>query len=340
MKRMPILILLTLIVACGGNDDLENRVDVLETTFNAHRHHVVGDKTSEPIERVPTDKRKKPQTQAGSDDVEPPRDALPQPATPPRIGRIVFEASGEIFAINSDGTNPTNLTNHFAYDSHPAWSPDGKQIVFVSDRRGIPEIYVMDADGDNQKPFVKMGTWLDAPDWSPHGGSIVFTSQSDKIYIGGNLKPVFLGGGRYPAWGPSGQIAFVRYDMESNAQQDIYVQSEFGGNPVRLTDFPGDEKHPAWSPDGKLIAYAGTGIAYESDIFVMNADGTNVVNLTLDPDDDRAPTWSPDGRQIAFMSNRNDSFQWDIYVMNADGSNLTNITNDGKTNDMYPNWQQ
>ena len=118
------------------------------------------------------------------------------------------------------------------------------------------------------------------------------------------------------------------------------MQSAHGGSPVRLTDFRGDEKHPAWSPDGSLIAYAGNGVEDSFDIFVMNADGTGNINLSRHPGDGRAPTWSPDGSHIAFMSNRDESFNWEIFVMNADGSNQTNITNNGNANDQYPSWQK
>ena len=256
-----------------------------------------------------------------------------------------FQSNGEIFTINSDGTNLTNLTNHFAHDSRPSFSPDGNQIAFVSDRanafdgRGT-QIFVMDTNGENQQPIIEMQTQLDAPKWSPNNGLLIFTSQSDKIHIGGNLKPIFIGEGSNPTWGASDQIAFIRYDTKDKTQENIYVQSVHSDTPIRITNFRGDEKHPAWSPDGRLIAYAGNNKEDSFDIFVMNADGTENINLSRNAGDDRAPTWSSDGNQIAFMSNRDESFNWEIFVMNVNGSNQTNITNNGNTNDKYPSWQK
>lgn len=334
------------LMACGGDDDaLENKIDALQNDVDLLKEHV-GIKTEEPpsdaVEERPAGTLPPPAQDDGrhgvgdrvpTDNVEPPRADVPQK------GRIVFESDGDIFAIDSEGENLNQLTNHLAHDSRPVWSPDGKQIAFVSDRDRIPKIYVMGANGENQRLYIDMAsTRLDAPKWSPHGGSIVFTAQSDKIYIGGNIKPVFLADGRHPAWSVLGQIAFIRYDMEGNGQEDIYVQSSHGGNPVRITDLRGDEKHPAWSPDGRLIAYAGSGVEHRFDIFVMNDDGSNKVNISLHPGDDRAPTWSPDGRQIAFMSNRDGSFNWEIYVMNFDGSSQRNITNNPAAHDMFPSW--
>lgn len=297
----------------GDLETISDKLDQLTTLINAKK----------PITPV-RDPRQEP----------PPRNGEP-------IGRIVYESVGatliEIFAIDSDGKNRTNLSRHASNNSKPAWSPDGNQIAFLSDR-GQGGIFIMDADGGNQRLFVNNGGG--SPKWSPQGGSVIFTTSGDKMHIGGNIKPTFLAKGMQPTWSALGQIAFVRYNG-SDGQEDIYVMDAHGRDPVRITDTPRDESHPAWSPDGQFIAYTSSIVQdWKSnfDIFAMNADGTNRTNITQHPGDDRAPTWSPDGRQIAFMSDRDETFNWEIYVMNADGSNQRNITNDATRNDMYPNW--
>jgi Tol biopolymer transport system component len=110
-----------------------------------------------------------------------------------------------------------------------------------------------------------------------------------------------------------GRIAF-----ESSG--DIYVMDADGSNPVNLTKTGSGNFDPAWSPDGRRIAFVG--LYY--DIFVMNADGSNPVRLTFSNGESRSrrePAWSPDGTRIAF------TYRGGIYVMNADGSNVVNLSN-------------
>ena len=96
-----------------------------------------------------------------------------------------------------------------------------------------------------------------------------------------------------------------------------------GSNPANLTNNPGDDRSPAWSPDGTRIAFdslrGGT-----AQIYVMGADGSAPIPLTtMTPNFD--PTWSPDGARIAFSTLRWGHYE--IYAMNADGSNETRLTN-------------
>jgi Tol biopolymer transport system component len=97
-------------------------------------------------------------------------------AIPGINGRIAFETyrdgNYEIYAMQSDGSNPTNLTNRpSSTDFHPVWSPDGTQIAFVSDRDGQfnTEIYVMNADGSNQTRLTNNEAADRDPSWSPDG---------------------------------------------------------------------------------------------------------------------------------------------------------------------------
>ncbi len=105
-------------------------------------------------------------------------------AFPGANGKIAFESirdgDFEIFVMNADGTDQTNLTNNTALDTEPDWSPDGTRIAFTSFRDGDFEIFVMDADGSNQTNHTNNTAEDTAPAWSPDGTKFAFGSRRDE----------------------------------------------------------------------------------------------------------------------------------------------------------------
>ncbi len=255
-------------------------------------------------------------------------------------GKIAFYSdrddndNDEIYVMDADGTNQTNITNNPANYSAPAWSPDGGKIAFVRH----DNIYVMDADGSNQTMLAGIGK-NEYPAWSPDGSKIAFRSNRDgdlEIYVmdadGTNQTNITNNPANEsdPAWSPDGgKIAFVRHD-------NIYVMDADGSNLTRLTTSYKDDGYPAWSPAGSKIAFNSNRDGRKYDIFAMDADGNNQINITkCRKSSDSYPAWSPDGSKIAFRSDRDGDLE--IYVMNADGSNQTNITNN-PAYDSDPAW--
>lgn len=278
------------------------------------------------------------------------------------IGSLDVDTPGisVINVINADGTGLTRLTSEMENGAFPTWSPDGRQIAFISVKDSNVGIYVINADGSGLKYLTEThGHAEPRPlSWSPDGQQIAFSDYGDwgidsneSIYVinADGSDPTWLidegPGGISPTWSPVGKrIAFTCWYGDNT---DICVINADGTGLTRLTDNPANDLFPVWSPDGQSIAFVcwrGDRGKDNADICAINADGTGLIRLTNDPAEDSSPAWAPDGRQIIFQS-KTDEKGWhpflhyniDIYVINADGTGLTRLTDD-PANDVSPAW--
>lgn len=276
------------------------------------------------------------------------------PAVAADDDRVVYECSGDICAINADGTGEVNLTNSPGWEEiDPVWSPDGTKIAFSGNvpATGNPdanyEIFTMNADGTNivQQTFTVegLGEFVQsfAPSWSPTGTEIAFEgwriswAQIIKVPADGSGTEVILTSTTdfaskfQPDWSPDGTKILFTW---SGGAQDIFVMNQDGSNPVNLTaDLPGsDQRDPSWSPDGARFAFTDTRFwnipDFNTEIFVRNADGSGEIQVTDHPSIDDTPSWSPDGATIIFSSARGGFFEiWTIAAPSAGAASQTQV---------------
>jgi len=186
----------------------------------------------------------------------PSRDA--SPAWSPSGERILFVSnrSGvpDVWIVNSDGTEPENLTATGQPHGAPSWSPDGTKILFTSQRDMNWEVYTMEADGKNPVNLTNNPARDMLPIWSPNGEHIAFRS-----------------------------------DREGN--DEIYVMNSNGKELVNITNSSeSDEAVFVWTPDSKNLLYVSH-LGSNADIYLVNRDGTGTQNLTDNPGNDTAPQW-------------------------------------------------
>ena len=264
-----------------------------------------------------------------------------------RWSRIAFssnrDGNSEIYVMDGDGGNPRRVTINPSGDLRPAWSPDGKKIAFVSNRRNKDhlQIWVIDADGKNPIRLTD-GLWDDNPDWSPDGKTIAYDAhlhadEHDVAPAGitvmdadGNNKRLLTREGAHPTWSPDGKrIAF--FSGRNRKVNQIYVMDADGQNQTQLTHDPVQKRFPCWSPDGTSIAYVGN-----NGIWVMDSDGENQKQLTKINGDEQA-TWSPHSDAIAFQSWRKDRVVG-IYLVDATNGAVNALQHDPEFWNSAPDW--
>lgn len=255
------------------------------------------------------------------------------------VGRSDFPTIADLWVMDVDGSNQTQLTTGSGGEAEAAISPDGTQIAFTSDRDGNTDIFLMTPDGANIVNLTNSPEAERTPAWSPDGTKLVFQRAEDLwVMDADGSNPIQLTSGPaiddYPAWSPDGTSIVFESD------DDIWVIASDGTGALNLTASPGRDIRPSWSPDGTWIAFTSNRNG-PFKIALMKADGSNLTELPSDSpdpwaDSDQEPAWSPDGTRISFE--RNHFYGgWNILAMDADGSDQVSLTS-SPTNDVEPDW--
>jgi len=270
------------------------------------------------------------------------------------------------------GATFTRITADTTKETDPTPSPDGKRIVFTSDRagHGTTNLYIMPAEGGEPRRIThepdsaRAGT----PSWAPDGKSLLFVSTRGKSY---NVYSIPAEGGparrmthapgshRFATYSPDGkQIAFYSSRLKPNDLYgfNIYVMDSSGEQESHMarqvTNSRGSPGHPTWSADGKWIAYVskeydptrqqtmeGNVIFAKYHLYKVPSGGGREMQLTRgaiggQPFEDTWPSWSPNGKWIAF--GRAIGAKRDIWVLDVATNRAVAVTTAG--NCIKPTW--
>jgi serine/threonine-protein kinase len=249
------------------------------------------------------------------------------------VGNFANFAPTRLMLVMLADSAETMLIDDGAMNLSPQWLPDGRSLLFVSNRAGGRDIYRL--------PLTRAGIVADSAERVTTGlgaqtisidraGTQLVYSRLElrsNVYsapiprtltVLSTLAPVTTGTQVVEGFDLSPDGEWLALDSDREGNQDIYKLALATGELVRLTSDSRDDFLPTWSPDGRWLAFhsirQGT-----RDVFIMPASGGATQQLTNDPGQDRSPRWSPGGSRIVFESTREDERR-EIYVMHNDST--------------------
>lgn len=276
----------------------------------------------------------------------------------PRGAQIAFVSqrggSNDIYLMEVDRGLLIQVTSGPANNHTPLWSPDGRYLVFESNRARGNNLFIIDMEYDRfaepERITSNWGTERLNAIWSPDGTPLLSVvnmyNRNQDIYLLDLTIPKPIVEERrltrsrdtdyHLNWTASAaQISEIAFVSPRNNNHDIYVVDVRTGEERRLTDHPAIDSAPSWSPDGRHIAFHSFRDGH-SNIFIMDAYGGSVVRMTETRATDWHPVWSPDGRHIAFTSVRDGSAN--IYVMDAHVPFSERVLSDHPAAERDPVW--
>jgi len=231
-----------------------------------------------------------------------------------------------LFMASMDGGgDPVALTSSDKSNTHPRFSPDGRFLAFLSNRSDKNQIWLLDRRGGEPRELSQLKGGVSDFAWSPDGLALVAVSRDP--------KPEEEGDKRDEKTAPPLVITRRQFKRDGQGYLDdrrthLHIVDVERGESRQITDGPYDDSAPAWSPDGREIAFESNRTDEpdgnsKTDIFLVPAGGGEPRRLTSNPGADRSPAWSSDGRYIAHVSVTKPELIWyatnHLAVIPADG---------------------
>ncbi|MFC1725094.1 TolB family protein [candidate division KSB1 bacterium] len=233
---------------------------------------------------------------------------------------IVFStdrAGGNLWKVPSNGGTAVQVTK--INSNHPSWSPEGSYIAFDSEQGSV--VRIVSPDGGIAVRIVPESIKISRgahPCWSRDGTKVTFTAEGTIWTVelaSGKLTRIFHKEGYYArafSWSPDGKYITADVGSVEKNDDDVWLLPVDGSEPVILTNFPGREGNPKYSPDGTMIAYMSD-LGGKKELKIMSAKGGKSVKITTHEGFNANPRWSPDGTKLAFASDMGGNV--DIWVM-------------------------
>jgi Tol biopolymer transport system component len=282
-------------------------------------------------------------------------------AYPGLNGKIAFARGGQIWTIDPDGTDATQLTTASAQSGNPHWSPDGTRIAYTRESPGGPEVRVINADGSGDVQAIAPPAF--SPTWSPNGKRLAYvTKYFDNIDCFCDIyeirernldgtqgrsslftNPDISGSGAVVtdelAYSPAGnRVAFTTYDNQLS-DRDIYSAGTApgaGGSFIVPGDAAQDQMGLAWSPSAGKVAYL-EGLNTSFQVVTITPGGTDKTTLPVDAF--LGVEWSPDASKLVFAGpDATCGGCFELQTMNPDGTGRATVAHMAGE-ELAPDWQ-
>lgn len=223
-----------------------------------------------------------------------------------KIGKYVWPIYNtyDLYVANQDGSNMQTLTKNNFYDAEATVSPDGKKVVYTSNKSGDLELYVIDMEKKTEKQVTNQLGYDGGAFFSPDSKSLVFRASR-----------------------PQGREAILEYKnllkegLVAPTQMELFVCDIDGKNLRQVTNLGKANWAPFYHPSGEKIIFSSnheSEIGFPFNLYMINVDGTGLEKITHDDTFDSFPMFSPDGTKIVFGSNRNNGGTRDTNMFIAD----------------------